>query len=703
MKILGVAVALFGLMSAGVGLEFANTTLDLVAAASLIVGYCCWRSAPVSRFLKMFLALFAAETIVFGLADLAARFGLWPKSLAEARMPPTLALTVALFAIIVFVVSHIPVVRTLTQIADRFFLATDQTSTGIGGFRFKTLERTLATAMVIFLVLLNQAEVAITVRLNFFNRDFFNAIQNHNGPEFWRMLLWVFTPWAFIYVGALVVEYVVSSYLVIRWRRWLTQFYISHWLSHHAHYRMSLARGPADNPDQRIAEDVARFIDGGGEGGAFGYGVYNYSIMLISTLSSLVSFAILLWSLSANFTFPGTNFAFPGLLFWVALIYAATGTLITHLIGRPLVGIMFTRQKVEADFRFGLARLREYSEQVALIDGEKAEAISLRMKFAALIANYIDMINLRKKLTAFTGFYGQISPIIPYVFAAPFYFAKKIELGVMTQTAQAFGQVQSALTFFISYYTSLAGFRAVLDRLSSFDAGIEAAQTGQAFKIEPNAPSPALHKATVALPNGTALLNGVEFTLKPGRNLLVTGPSGAGKSTLFRALSGIWPFGAGAVSIPAAGKMVLLPQKPYLPIGPLREAVVYPAAAGLHDDKEIADALADARLPHLVDKLDVSDLWSQRLSGGEQQRVAIARALLAKPDWLLLDEATAALDEETENAIYQMLARRLPQTTLVSIGHRSTLAAFHVDHLRVQSGEVAFSTAKSFARVLKAT
>ena len=355
---------------------------------------------------------------------------------------------------------------------------------------------------------------------------------------------------------------------------------------------------------------------------------------------------------------------------------------------------MFTRQKVEADFRFGLARLREYSEQVALIDGEKAEAISLRMKFAALIANYIDMINLRKKLTAFTGFYGQISPIIPYVFAAPFYFAKKIELGVMTQTAQAFGQVQSALTFFISYYTSLAGFRAVLDRLSSFDAGIEAAQTGQAFKIEPNAPSPALHKATVALPNGTALLNGVEFTLKPGRNLLVTGPSGAGKSTLFRALSGIWPFGAGAVSIPAAGKMVLLPQKPYLPIGPLREAVVYPAAAGLHDDKEIADALADARLPHLVDKLDVSDLWCQRLSGGEQQRVAIARALLAKPDWLLLDEATAALDEETENAIYQMLARRLPQTTLVSIGHRSTLAAFHVDHLRVQSGEVAFSTAK---------
>ncbi|MGO8737964.1 ABC transporter ATP-binding protein/permease [Rhodoblastus sp.] len=694
MKLLGVAVATFGLLSCVVGLKLGNSTLDLLAVASLIVAYCCWRSAPVSRFLKIFLALFTVETIVFGLADFAARFGLWPKSLAAARMPPTLALTVAMFAIIVFAVSHVPVVRTLTRIADRFFVAEDETSTGIGRFRFKTLERSLATGMVIFLVILNQAEVAITVRLNFFNRDFFNAIQNHDGPEFWRMLLWVFTPWAFVYVGALVVEYVVSSYLVIRWRRWLTQFYISHWLSHHAHYRMSLTSGPADNPDQRIAEDVARFIDGGGDGGAFGFGVYNYSIMLISTLSSLVSFAILLWSLSENFTFPGTHFAFPGLLFWVALIYAAAGTLITHLIGRPLVEIMFTRQKVEADFRFGLARLREYSEQVALLDGEKSEALSLRVKFAALIANYIDMINLRKKLTAFTGFYGQISPIIPYIFAAPFYFAKKIELGVMTQTAQAFGQVQGALTFFISYYTSLAGFRAVLDRLSSFDAAIEAAQTTQAFKIEPNATAPALRHATLALPNGNALLTGVDVVLAPGRNLLVTGPSGAGKSTLFRALSGIWPFGAGAVSIPAAGKMMLLPQKPYLPMGSLREAVIYPAAANLHDDKEIADALVEAHLPHLVDKLDISDLWSQRLSGGEQQRVGIARALLAKPDWLLLDEATAALDEETEAAIYQMLARRLPKTTLVSIGHRSTLAAFHADQVRVQSGEVVLSAAK---------
>jgi putative ATP-binding cassette transporter len=693
MRLLGLAVAIFGVLSGIVGIQQADPTLDLLAGASLIVAFCCERSGPISRFLKIFLALFSVETIVFGLANFAARFGYWPKSLEDAQIPPTLALTVAMFAIIVFAVSHVPVVLSLTRIADRFFNADDETTAGFGPLRFKTIERALATGMVVFLVVLNQAQVAISVRLSFFNRDFFNAIQEKNGAEFWRMLLWVFMPWAFIYVASMVIEFVVSSYLVIRWRRWLTQFYIAHWLKNHAHYRMSLSGGPADNPDQRIAEDVARFIDGGGEGGAFGYGVYNYSIMLISTLSSLVSFAILLWSLSANFTFPGTNFAFPGLLFWVALVYAAAGTLITHLIGRPLVRIMFGRQKVEADFRFSLARLREYSEQVALLNGEKAEALDLRKKFGALIANYLEMINQRKKLTAFTGFYGQLSPIIPYVFAAPFYFAGKINLGVMTQTAGAFGHVEGALTFFITYYSSLAGFRAVLDRLTSFDAAIEAAQTEQGFTVEADARAPALRDATIALPNGLTLLEGVNLPLAAGRNLLVSGASGSGKSTLFRALTGVWPFGSGEVAAPEPGHMLLLPQRPYIPIGQLRDAVIYPAEAGRYDDKEIAAALIDARLPQLADKLDIADNWAQRLSGGEQQRLAIARAVLARPDWLLLDEATAALDEETEAAIYKMLAERLPQTTLVSIGHRSTVAAFHKDKAKVLDGGVILSRA----------
>ncbi len=684
MKSLGLAVALFAALSIGVGYQQNAAMLELVGGAALVTAYCCWRSAPISLFLKIFIALFSVEVIVFGLGDLAARFGYWPGFLAEAKLPPTLALTVAVFAILVFAVSHIPVVLRLTRIADRFFHAANPTEARYGFIRFATTERALATGMVVFLVLLNQVEVAINLRLNFNNRDLFNAIQDKNALEFWSQLLFVFLPWAFIYVAAFVVEFLVTSYLVIRWRRWLTQFYISHWLAGHAHYRLSLIGGPADNPDQRIAEDVARFIDGGAENGTYGYGVYNYSIMLISTLSSLVSFAIVLWGLSADFKIPGTNFALPGLLFWVALLYAVAGTAITHLIGRPLSRILFARQKVEADFRFSLARLREYNEQVALLRGEKAEAANLKGKFAALVSNYLELVDRRKKLTVFTSFYGQISPIIPYVFTAPFYFAGKITLGVMTQTSRAFGEVNGALTFFVSYYTSLAGFGAVLDRLTGFDAAIAATQAPGGFSVKTQAAAPALKGGSIALPHGATLLKNIDLTLTKGQNLLVSGPSGVGKSTLFRVLSGLWPYGAGEVDLPK-GEMLLLPQKPYLPIGRLRDAVAYPAAPDAYGDAAIEAALIDARLPHLAEKLDEEGNWGQRLSGGEQQRLAIARAVLAKPEWLLLDEATAALDEDTEAAIYDMLKTRLPDTTLVSIGHRSTLKAWHPARAQAQA------------------
>ena len=704
MILLALAVAATALAALVVGAAAGGGPVILVfAAAALGCAYATYRARAISTFLRIFVAIFAAETVVFGAGVLVATLGLWPERFAEARLPESLPLTVALFAILVVAVSRLKVVRRMTGIADRYFETDERGEARIWPLpRFGARERRIAVAMVVFLVLVNQAQVAISLRLSFFSRDWFNAIQNRNEPEFWFQLFSVFLPWAVVYVTSQVIEFVVQSMLIIRWRRWLTDHFIGRWLDGATHYRMGLAgqvassaaggADPAggiageqgghamgaltDNPDQRIAEDVNRFIDGG----SVGYGIYSFSILLISTLSSLVSFSILLWGLSSNFTIPGTETAVPGFLFWVALIYAGLGTVIAHLIGQPLVRLSFERQRYEADFRFSLARLREYGEQVALLGGESAERASLRGRFGGIVRNYLALVQTRKRLTIFTAGYGQMSPFIPYIVAAPFYFAGKIQLGVMSQTASAFGRVEGALTFFINYYVSLADFRSVLDRLTSFDAAIVRGEAlGEAGRLVAPAAGSGLATDDLALdlPDGRTILTAPALALRPGEAALFTGPSGSGKSTLFRAIAGIWPFGRGRVTLPAGARTMLLPQRPYIPIGTLRAAVTYPATSGAFDDAALREALEAARLPGLVGRLDEEAAWAQVLSLGEQQRLAIARALLAKPDWLFLDEATAALDEPTEAEVYRMLRRRLPNTTLVSIGHRSTLVAFH--------------------------
>ena len=686
MKSLSLAVVAFAAVAGVVGVLSGDKFLYLVAGAALVCAYTTWRSAHISSFLKIFVAIFSTETIVFGAAVAAVRFGMWPAQLEAFTIPDELPISVAVFSILVYVIGRLPNLRSMIGIASLYFDAPDKGSARIWPFpAFQARERAIAVAMVAFLVLVNQAQVAITVRLSFFNRDWFNAIQEKNATVFWAQLFSVFLPWAFVYVTSAVIEFVVQSMLVIRWRRWLTRYYVGHWLDGHAHYRMSLTGSDADNPDQRIAEDVNRFIEGGGQG----YGIYSYSILLISTLSSLVSFALVLWRLSGNYAFPGTDIAVPGFLFWVALIYATVGTVITHMIGRALVPLSFDRQRVEADFRFSLARLREFSEQVALLDGEKAEKASLAARFAAIIANYLRIVDLKKRLMAFTSTYGQVSPIIPYVFSAPFYFAGKITLGVMTQTASAFSRVEGALTFFVTYYSSLAEFRSVSDRLASFDASIfraRDASAGGPQRIVGTQPDIAIDNLSLALPDGRVIMRDAVARFAPGEAVLLSGPSGSGKSTLLRAIAGLWPHGAGTVSVPADAHVMVVPQKPYIPHGSLRAAVTYPDPPERHSDAEIADALRKARLDVLADHIDTRDLWSQRLSGGEQQRLALARVLLAKPDWLFLDEATAAMDETLEADLYTMLRHELPGTTIVSIGHRSTLGALHERRMVMQAG-----------------
>lgn len=689
MKILALAATLLSLVAMFVAQTKGDTIVALLAVAALVCAYTTFRSSAISTFLKIFVAIFTTELVVFGVAYLVAKMNLWPPALAEYQLPESLPLTVAMFGILVYLVSFIPLVRSMTHIADRYFDTDDMTSTRIWPLpAFRLFERRLAMAMVIFLVLINQAEVGILVRLSFFSRDWFNAIQSKNEKAFWYQLFAVFLVWAFVYIGSIVSEFVVQSTLVIKWRQWLTNYYINRWLDNHTHYRMSLIGNAADNPDQRISEDIYRFIDGG----QIGNGIYSFTILLISKLTSLVSFAIILWGLSARFTLPYTTIAVPGFLFWIALLYAGIGTLITHWIGGPLVKLSFVRQRYEADFRFSLARLREYAEQVALLRGEATEKIALAKRFASIIKNYFEIIACRKPLLAFTTSFTQFSQVIPYIVSAPFYFAGKITLGIMTQTANAFSNVNDALTFVVNYYVSLADFKAVLDRLTSFDNAIEKAQ---ALGLEPGlAPEAAVATAalsvgdlTVRLPNGRDIVKGVNLQLSADEPVLLTGPSGSGKSTLFRAVSGIWPFAQGHIKVPEGSRVMLLPQKPYIPIGSLRAALTYPAPPDQFDDAALRAALETSLLPGLLDELDVDEIWSQRLSGGEQQRVAIARAILSKPDWLFLDEATTAMDEAMEAKIYAALVEHLPETAIISIGHRGTLQQFHKRRLEMHPAD----------------
>jgi putative ATP-binding cassette transporter len=535
-------------------------------------------------------------------------------------------------------------------------------------------ERFIGLALLIVVVAIELGQVGIDVRLSYFSRDFFNAIQEKDAPEFWQQLLFVFTPWALIGLATAIVQLWWRFNLQIRWRRMMTERMIADWLGGYAHYRMQLTGSASDNPDQRIAEDINNFIT---------YAM-QLGLSILSKTTTLISFTIILWTLSAGFTFPGTSIHVPGFLFWIAAIYAVLVTWLTNLVGRPLIGLTFQQQRYEADFRFSLARLREYGEQVALLQGAEVERLHLRGRFRALIGNFMALITRRCHLLGFTYGYKQVNSVLPYIFVAPYFFIGKITLGQMTQTAGAFANVQDALSFFIDYsnYTQLADLKAAVDRLTTFAASAEHARalgtTKPHIEVEQGTSQDlGMRDLDIALPLGGNVVRVKNATLRRGESALIVGPSGAGKSTLFRAISGIWPFGDGWIDLPQGAKVMLLPQRPYLPIGSLRAALTYPAASDAFPDEIVREVLGAIRLSQFANRLDEEGNWGLTLSLGEQQRLAIGRALLAKPDWLFLDEATSALDEPLEQAMYKLIPERLPGATIVSIGHRHTLQAFH--------------------------
>ncbi|WP_316213521.1 MULTISPECIES: ABC transporter ATP-binding protein/permease [unclassified Bradyrhizobium] len=539
---------------------------------------------------------------------------------------------------------------------------------------FRSEDKLAGRILLAAVIAIELSLVAIQVLVNEWQNRFYNALQQYD----WNTFVWLIG--VFLVLGAAfivlsVYQLYLNQWLQIRWRRWMTEVYLRRWLDGANHYRMQLKGDAADNPDQRIAEDVKQFIEQ----------TLGITIGLLSSIVSLASFVVVLWGLSnaAPLRLFGGEVAIPGYLVWIALMYAIFGTALTQWIGSPLVNLNFEQQRFEADFRFNLVRVRENSEQIALLRGEQAEQGQLSTRFGRVVNNWYQIMSRTKRLTAFTAGYSQAVVIFPYVVVAPAYFAKTIALGGMMQTASAFSTVQGALSFFVSAYRTLADWRATVARLDGFEMSIDSAISLSSEPETVDLVSAAgrdaieMEQLLLKLPNGLPLISADGFSIRGSESTLVTGPSGAGKSTLFRAIAGVWPFGAGVISVPAHTKLMMLPQRPYFPIGALKAAIVYPAPSDAFSDDQVRAALAAVGLPQLSEQLEDDGHWNRTLSLGEQQRLGIARALLHAPQYLFLDEATASLDEPSEATLYRMLQERLPDTTIVSIGHRSTLHELH--------------------------
>ncbi|HXX09579.1 MAG TPA: ABC transporter ATP-binding protein/permease [Pseudolabrys sp.] len=582
----------------------------------------------------------------------------------------------------------------------RGILSTLATVWRIASPYFYSEDRWAGRILLAAVVAIELSIVGINVLLNAWNNTFYNALQDKDWNTFIYQLGY-FSVLATAYILLAVYQLYLNQWLQIRWRRWLTRTYLDRWLIGANHYRMQLLGDAADNPDQRIAEDVKQFIDAG----ATGIGILPIGLGLLNSIVTLGSFAIILWNLSGSAPLHlfGTTLAIPGYLFWAALIYAIAGTVLTHLVGRPLTVLNYQQQRYEADFRFNLVRVRENSEQIALLDGEPAERERLLTRFGSVVANWMAIMTRQKKLTFLTAGYSQVSVIFPFIVVSPAYFAGAIQLGGLMQTASAFGSVQGALSYFVTAYRQLAEWRAVVERLDGFDESIAkgraAAITPPVVTVAPgDAKAVVLKDLAVRLPTGTPLVSASNIAIKLGEHVLVSGPSGSGKSTLLRALAGVWPFGDGTITVPKDARMMILPQRPYFPIAPLAAAVAYPAEPGSFDAGKVAELIATVGLPTLVSRIEEEAHWNRMLSLGEQQRLNIARALLYAPDYLFLDEATASLDEPAEAALYQLLEQKLAHATIVSIGHRATLAAFHSrrlalartgDHYAVREANIA--------------
>ena len=538
-------------------------------------------------------------------------------------------------------------------------------------------EKWKARGLLTSVIALNLIMVYLLVRINDWYRVFYDALQAYDWASFWP-LIGEFTGLAFIYIVIAVYAVYLRQMLTINWRTWMTEQYLARWMHGQVYYRLQVLRSDTDNPDQRISEDINQFVSL----------TLTLLVGILKQLTTLGAFAVVLWNLSGAITVPigGTEFTIYGYMFWLSLLYSGLGTYFVHIVGKKLIRLNFDQQRYEADFRFSMMRVRENSESIAFYRGEMAEGVGFKERFANVIKNYWGLMRRTKLLNFYVNGYGQLAIIFPLIMAAPRYYAGEMALGGLMQTISAFGRVQDALSFFVESYGSIAELAAVIQRLSGFTEHMEesARVTSEIARNEHSDDMLALQHLSIHLPDGVPLLTSCTLRFAHGSHVLVTGASGAGKSTLLRALAGIWPYGSGTIDLPHGAKRLFLPQRPYLVLGSLRRALSYPRTAAASDE-EIARILKLVGMDHFAARLDNVDDWSRILSLGEQQRLAFARILLIRPDWIFLDEATSALDEAREHALYQLLYQELPNASIISVGHRSTLFALHDRELRLSN------------------
>ena len=546
-------------------------------------------------------------------------------------------------------------------------------------------DRGNARWLIAGLLLLTLAQVGIQIRFNLWNRDFFNALESRDGAAFRAQIIF-FLGLAALSMGVAVYQLYVKQLIQLLWREWLTTHLLQAWLREGRHYQLEMANSGADNPDQRIAEDVRVAVDL----------AVDFATGLLTSLLMLMAFIGILWTLSGalQLTLAGRDIEIPGYMVWAALAYALIGTFLTWIVGRPLVRLNVAKTTAEADFRFGLNRARESGEGIALIRGEADEQRGLARLFGEVAGAVRGLMRSQRNLMWLTSAYGTLAMIFPTIVASPAYFSGAITLGGLMQIGAAFGQVQASLNWFVDNFSSIAQWRSAVSRVVVFRDLIEELD---ALVEDPEQPTISINEGTeevlafrnleVAFANGTTVIADASAEIRSGERVLIQGESGTGKSTLFRAIGGLWPWGAGEIDIPPRESMMFMPQRPYLPLGTLSAALCYPAADATYSLEEQGAALERVGLGRLTEQLGEEERWDRVLSLGEQQRLAFARLLLHKPRWIFMDEATAALDEANQDGMMQLVLDALPDAALVSIGHRPGLAAFHTRTLTLVRAE----------------